>query len=181
MSMIFFVDTKNNVLLHPDAISLCPELALLNDKEVLFIIYAFDYHSPFRQYPERQRLSKAIWQVFQDNPKGFLEPEERSTVLKNGIECYRGLQYDRNVELIEMYNRKIDELLIKLEQAETSSIIKGIRESIDGFRKDIKRIEMEVVESNLVEGQLKNNAKRSWIEKMQSNTKQYKSVIAKKG
>lgn len=181
MSMLFFVDTKNNVLLHPDAVQLCPELALLDDKELLFIIYTFDYHSPFRQYPERQRTSKAIWHVFQDNPEGFLEPEERSTRLKNAIECYRSLQYDRNVELIEMYNRKIDELLIKLEASDTSTIIKGIRESIDGFRKDIKRIEMEVTENNLVEGQLKNNAKRSWLEKMQNNIKQYKSVIAKKG
>lgn len=181
MSMVFYADTKNNVLLHPDAIQLCPELALLDDKDILFIIYAFDYHSPFRQYPERQRLSKAIWQVFQDNPKGYLEPEERSTQLRNAIECYKSLQYNRNIELIEMYNRKIDELLVKLEATDVSNIIKSLRESIDGFRKDVKRIEMEVTEANLVEGQLKNNAKRSWLEKMQSNIKQYKSVIAKKG
>lgn len=180
MSYLFYSDIKNNIVLHPDCVKLSPELGLLNDKEILFIILAFDYNSIYRQFPERQRVSKAIWHVFGDNKPELLLPEKRKKNISTAIEIYKSLQYNRNIELIEMYNNKIDELIILLE-VETSNIgIKNATESIDRFKKLIKGIEQEVLEEKLIEGQIKGKGELSWLERMQQNQKAYNSMIAKK-
>lgn len=180
MSMLFYCDTKNNIVLHPDVVKLSPELGLLTDKEVLFIVLAFDYNSIYRQFPERQRLSKAIFHVWGDNKPELLDPNKRPKRIVNAIEEYRSLQYNRNIELVEMYNRKIDDLLNLLELENTPTAIKNLTESIDRFRKDIQRIETEVVEQKLMDGELKGNLKLSFLERLQQNQKMYKSVIAKR-
>jgi hypothetical protein len=79
-----------------------------------------------------------------------------------------------------MYNRKIDDLLNLLELENTPTAIKNLTESIDRFRKDIQRIETEVVEQKLMDGELKGNLKLSFLERLQQNQKMYKSVIAKR-
>jgi hypothetical protein len=107
MSYLFHLDQKNNTILHPEAVRLCPELGLLNEKEVLFIILAFDYNSIYKQYPERQRLSKAIWHVFGDNNPKFLEEDKREKRIQAAINAYKSLQYNRNEELISIYQQKI--------------------------------------------------------------------------
>jgi hypothetical protein len=178
--MLFYCDTKNNIVLHPDVVKLSPELGLLTDKEVLFIVLAFDYNSIYRQFPERQRLSKAIFHVWGDNKPELLDPIKRPKRIANAIEEYRSLQYNRNIELVEMYNRKIDDLLNLLELENTPTAIKNLTESIDRFRKDIQRIETEVVEQKLMDGELKGNLKLSFLERLQQNQKMYKSVIAKR-
>ena len=180
MSYLFYIDSKNNKILHPDVIKLEPSLNLLDEKELLFIILSYDYNSMFRQFPERQRISKAIWHVYGDNKPELLNEESRSHRIKSAIEVYKSLQYNRNIELVEMYNKKIDSLIFKIEDEESDSALKRIRESIDGFRKDIRKLEEEIVEQKLMEGEIKGNVKLSWLEKLQQNQKLYKSLIAKK-
>ena len=166
MSYLIYCDLKNNIVLHPDVLKLSPELGLLTDKEVLFIVLAYDYNSIYRQFPERQRVSKAIWHVWQDNMPNILDEEKRPQKLKKGIEAYKSLQYNRNIELVEMYNRKVDELLRILEEDSSTTGIKNAMDSIDRFRKAIRAIEEEVVEEKLMDGELKGNVKMSWLEKM---------------
>jgi len=180
MSYLFYIDHKNNKVLHGDVVKLSPELALLSSEEVLFIILAYDYNSIYRQFPEKQRVSKAIWHVYNDNVPNLLNEEKRPQRIKSAIEAYKGLQYNRNIELVEMYNRKIDELL-KLLEAETSTTgIKNNMDSIDKFRKAIRSIESEIVEEKLMDGELKGNAQLSWLEKLQANQKMYFAVTAKR-
>jgi len=181
MSYLFYADIKNNIVLHPDVVKLSPELGLLTDKEILFIILCYDYNSIYRQFPERQRVSKAIWHVWQDNMPNILDEEKRPHKLKKGIEAYKSLQYNRNIELVEMYNRKIDDLLKILEKDESTTGIKNNMDSIDRFRKALRAIEEEVVEEKLMDGELKGNVKLSWLEKLQSNQKMYFAVTAKRG
>lgn len=181
MSYLFYADIKNNIILHPDVLKLSPELGLLTDKEALFVILAFDYNSIFRQFPERQRISKAIWAVFQDNVPNLLDEDKRPQKIKKAIEAYKSLQYNRNIELVEMYNKKIDALLRILEEENSASGIKNSMESIDRFRKAIRAIEEEIVEEKLIDGELKGSAKLSWLEKLQSNQKMYFAVTAKRG
>ena len=111
MSYLFYADVKNNKVLHPDVVKLSPELALLSSEEVLFIILAYDYNSIYRQFPEKQRVSKAIWHVYNDSVPNLLNEEKRPQRIKSAIEAYKSLQYNRNIELVEMYNKKIDDLL----------------------------------------------------------------------
>jgi len=180
MSYLFFADLKNNILLHPDVVKLSPELGLLSKDEVLFIVLAYDYNSIYRQFPERQRITKAIWHVWQDNKPDILNEDKRPQRIKSAIQAYKALQYNRNIELVEMYNRKIDELLRLLEGEISTTGIKNNMESIDKFRKAIRAIELEVVEEKLMDGELKGNAQLSWLEKMQSNEKMYRAVTAKR-
>lgn len=180
MSYLFFIDEKNNKVLHPDVVSLVPELALLDEKELMFIILCYDYNSPLRQFPEEQRVGKAIWRAYGDNVPA-LHKDKRSERIKKAIEAYKSLQYNRNIELIELYNRKIDEQMQILEGDSSVSGNKNALENIDRFKKSIKAIEAEVVEEKLLDGELKGKVRLSFLEKMQSNINMYNSVIAKKG
>lgn len=180
MSYLIYCDLKNNIVLHPDVLKLSPELGLLDNKEVLFLVLAYDYNSIFRQFPERQRVSKAIWHVYQDNVPELLNEEKRSQRIKSAIEAYKSLQYNRNIELVELYNRKIDEQMQILSEDKSSTGTKNASENIDRFRKLIRAIETEIVEEKLIDGELKGNVKMSWIEKMQSNQKMYYAVTAKR-
>lgn len=181
MSYLFFVDLKNNKVLHPDVVKLKPELALLNDKEVLFIILAYDYNSIYRQFPERQRISKAIWHVFQDNVPTLLNEEQRPQRIKSAIEAYKSLQYNRNIELIELYNRKLDEQMLLLEEERSSTGAKNINDNIDRFKKAIRSIELEVIEEKLMDGELKGATRLSFLDKMQQSEKMYFAITAKRG
>lgn len=181
MSYLFYIDQKNNKVLHPDVISLEPQLALLTDKEVLFIILAFDYNSIYRQFPERQRVSKAISHVWNDNKPELLNEDKRPKRISAAIEAYKSLQYNRNIELVEMYNKKIDDLLNILDADISTTGIKNAMDSIDKFRKAIREIEKEVVEEKLMDGELKGKTELSFLEKMKGNIKMYKSVTAKRG
>lgn len=180
MSYLFYIDPKNNKVLHPDVVKLSPELALLNDKEVLFIILAYDYNSIYRQFPERQRLSKAIRHVYQDNVPTLLNEDMRPQKIKLAIEAYKSLQYNRNMELIELYNRKLDEQMLLLEEERSSTGTKNISDNIDRFKKAIRAIESEVIEEKLMDGELKGNLQLSWLEKLQSNQKMYFAITAKR-
>tara|TARA_R110000822_G_scaffold67329_1_gene164018 strand:+ start:6795 stop:7316 length:522 start_codon:yes stop_codon:yes gene_type:complete len=171
---------KNNIVLHPDCVKLSPELGLLTDKEVLFIILAYDYNSIYRQFPERQRVSKAIFHVWQDNKPELLNEDKRPKRISAAIEAYKSLQYNRNIELVEMYNKKIDELLNILDNDNSTTGIKNAMDSIDKFRKAIKGIEAEIIEQKLMEGELKGQTRLSFIEQKKSNQKMYLSITAKR-
>lgn len=181
MSLLFYADVKNNIILQPDVVKLEPQLSLLTDKEVLFIVLAFDYDSIYRQFPEQQRVSKAIFHVFGDNKPELLLPEKRNKRISNAIEAYRSLQYNRNLELIEMYNKKIDDLLRILDEDNSNNGIKNSMDSIDKFRKAIQGIEREVIEQKLIDGQLKGKTELGHLEKLKANQKMYKAVTTKKG
>lgn len=180
MSYLFFADIKNNIVLHPDCVKLAPELALLSKDEILFIILAYDYNSIYRQFPERQRVSKAIWHVFSDNVPDLLDENRRPKRIKLAIETYKSLQYNRNIELVEMYNKKIDELLQLLEKDNSATGIKNNMESIDKFRKAIRAIESEVYEEKLIDGELKGSTRLSFLEKMQQSQKMYLAITSKR-
>lgn len=180
MSLLFYADVKNNIILQPDVVKLEPQLALLTDKEVLFIVLAFDYDSIYRQFPEQQRVSKAIFHVFGDNKPELLIPDRRSKRIVNAIEAYRSLQYNRNLELIEMYNKKIDDLLRILDEDNSTTGIKNSMDSIDKFRKAIQGIEREVIEQKLMDGQLKGKTELSFMDRLKSNKKMYNAVTAKR-
>lgn len=180
MSYLFLIDERKKTVLHPFAIKLCPELAVLTEKEVLFIIMAFDYDSPYKQFPERQRLVKAIFEVWGDNKPDILDENKRDKKLKLGIEAYKSLQYNRNQELVNIYNRKIESTQELILGEASPTQLKNYREIISGFRKDIRELETEIVESSIKQSELKGDRELSLLEDWQGNTKQYALMIAKK-
>lgn len=180
MSYLFLIDEKKKTVLHPFAVKLCPELAVLTEKEIIFLICAFDYNSPFKQFPERQRLSKAIFFAFGDNVPELLEEEKRPKKIKLAIEAYKSLQYNPNQELIATYQKKIDLAQSKILDEDTPTRLKNLREIISGFRNDIRELQTEVVAQSIVEAELKGDRELSLLEQWQSNKKMYDSIRYKK-
>jgi hypothetical protein len=180
MSYLFLIDEKKKAILHPYAVKLCPELAVLTDKEVLFIILAFDYNSPYRLMNDRDRLSKSIWEVWGDNKPDVLDESKRSKKLQLGIEAYKSLQYNPNQELIAVYQKKIQQAQSQIMGEDAPTRLKNLREIISGFRKDIHDLQTEVIASNILESELKGDRELSLLESWQSNIDMYNSLRTSK-
>ena len=176
MSYLFLIDEKKKTVLHPYAIKLCPELAVLTEQEILFLIFAFDYDSPFKQFPERQRLSKAILHVYGDNVPTLLEEEKRPKKIKLAIEAYKSLQYDSNQELIATYQKKIEMAQQQILDEDAPTRLKNLRDIISGFRKDIHDLQTEVVAKSVLQAELKGDRELSLLEDMMASQKRYNAV-----
>lgn len=176
MSYLFYIDEKSSVVLRPECYKLSPELSVLSEKEILLIVLAFDYHSIYRQFPPHERIRKAMFHVFEAYLPDMLE----KTSIKLAINAYKGLQYDRKIELAEQYQKKIDKLLDTLDVDDSPTSIEKTTKAIDSLRKNIIALENEVAESIMNKGQIKGNQELSWFEELQSNQKYYKSLWERK-
>lgn len=167
--MLFYIDEKELTVLHPDAVKLCPELGVLSDKEVAFIVLAYDYKSPFRQYPERQREQQAMWKVFGMDQPNLLT--KHSIVVAK--EKYISLQYDPKITLVATFYKKIDSLSRSMEAEESPSKLKNIIENIDTLKSMITKYENEIDADVQKKGVIKGGASLSWLEEAQKNMKKY--------
>lgn len=166
---LFYVDEKDLVILHPDAVRLCPELGLLSEKEVAFLVLAYDYKSPFKQYPERVREQQAMWKVFGMDQPNLLT--KHSMIV--GKEKYISLQFNRKIEYIKTFTKKIEQLTRELESAATATEIRKISENIASLENQIVKWENEVDTDVQNKGVIKGGASLSWLEEGQRNMKQY--------
>ena len=176
MSLLFYIDEQNAVVLRPDCARLCPELTGVSDKELLMIILVYDNYSPFRQWPEAERKRKAMVMVYGENMDELFEKQ----IVKNAITAYKSLQYDPKIELQITYQKKIDKMLELMEMDESPTSNKKTLETIDLFRKAIKELEDEVIKSTLEKGQIKGGHELSFLEDIMKSQKYFKSVIEKK-
>lgn len=176
MSYLIDIDEKNNVILRPACYKLSPELSAISEKELLFIILAYDYFSIYRQYPEHDRIRKAMFHVFNDNIPKILEKPS----VKLATEAYKGMQYSPKIELCRRYERKIDKMLDLLDDDDSPTSIEKTTKAIDSLRKNILSLEQEVSEAVLNKGAIKGGMELSFLEEIMQNKKYYESVIAKK-
>lgn len=175
MSYLYYIDTSNNLILHPDAIFLCEELRVLDDKEIALIIYAYDYHSPFKQFTESDRRRKALMKVYGTDNKDTFEKEK----IKNAVDAYMSLQYNPKIELGETYKESILALQRKLIDEDDDKVIGKVLKSIELLRKSLRELEAEVYEELIKEGRVVGNASLSYIENRQKNRAAYKNVMRK--
>lgn len=174
MSLLFNLNKKGNAILNKDALKLCPELEYLTDEEILFIILAYDYSSPYRQLPEGDRIRRAIHHSYGNMESNPLDRE----VVKIGIERYRSLQYDPKRELIRTYKKKLNTLDRALEQAEQASVMKNIISTQKEIIKSIDALEDEISKNEQEEAQIEGGLKNSYLEKMMRSREVYKDVIS---
>lgn len=176
MSYLFYVDEKNNAVLHPEIVKLIPSFRALSEKEVLFIVLCYDYHSPYKQHPEHQRKRKAMLHAFDYEDKDLIE----SSRMQVAITDYISLQYDRRIETARGYEKKIDNLVASIQEEDNPKKIREIDEAVDSLQRRIRALQNEVSEQIQKEGVVKGNAKLSYIEKVMSNRKHFLAVTAKK-
>lgn len=170
MSYLFYVDEKNSCLLRPECYKLCPELSVLSEKDVLFIVMAFDYHSIYRQFPEHERIRKAMFHVYEKYDPSMLQ----NTSIKLGIEAYKSLQYDRKIDFAERLNKKIDRMLDLIDE-DDKDVTKRAKE-VNDVRIIINGLENEISNAVVSKGQLRGDSELSWLEELQSNKKYYLSL-----
>lgn len=184
MSYLISIDGKKNIVLRPACIQLYPELATLDELELVFLVKAFDYHyKPLRRYNEMDRVRRAMLDTWGDNKPRLIEDIESkdpSRRINICINAYKALQYNPKIEQAEAYQRKINELQEKLADADGPTEIKNILSSQELLRKQISSLENEILEDVISEGQLKGDQELSYLEVLQRNPKLYKAVQERK-
>lgn len=183
MSLLFTVDTKENVILRPDCYRLCPELSALNEKEMLVIILVYDDWSPLRRYNERDRITRALLMVYNDNnPKLLKALEERPAHdrITNAINAYNSLQYNPKAELVKKYQDTISDLQESINANLGDRELQSKLSNIDRLRKSIMALEQEITDDIIAQGKLQGDAELSYLENMQANKKLYESVTKRK-
>lgn len=177
MPYLFYIDKKNNTVLHEDCVRLIPELGTLNEQETLVIVLAYDYHSPYHQFPLEDRQRKALIHVYKgSSPEGFFKKKK----IEVAIEAYKSLQYNHKRETIIKYREKVDLLTDLLMDTNEEKKIKEITSSTKELRRYIKELEEEVDSDVFEEGKITGNKELSWLEQMKENQDYYKSVIKPK-
>ena len=174
MSYLFYIDERQNLLLHPEVVKLCISFQALSEKEILYIVLAYDYNSIYKQFPEHERKRKAMWHAFEDNEQDLIESDR----IKMAAEDYMSLQYNPKIEVARGFQKKIDALMIEL--SEEGSSVKKVSDDIDALQKRIRVLEAEVDEKTVGDGVIKGQMTLSYLEKIMSNAKHFKSVTAKK-
>lgn len=164
MSYIFKLDFQKRIVLNRECVKLCPELYKLPNDEFITIILAYDYHSPYHQFPLEERLRKACRHVYGDDSKNF---EKKKRVL-TAIKLYKSLQYDYRRELIDTYRSKIFYLQNELEDTTDNKEIGLILDSITKLGVSIEKMQREIEKTDDYVD-IKGGTKLSLLEKLQEN------------
>lgn len=171
MRPLFDIDEQNNVVLHKQCYRLCPELEAIDENELIYIIKAYDYNSPYRQFPVEQRKRKALVDVYGTmSPKD--NPEDKNTVVA-AMNAYKGLQYDVRRDLIQGYTTKIAHLQDLLMDENGASLIKSFSESIERLEKQITKMDEEI-KNDIASSDIKGGGELSFLESMQDNLKAWR-------
>lgn len=172
---LFSINKKGTILLHPDALQLCPELAILEEKEARFIILAYDYESPFNQMPEEDRIHRAINLTYGVE----LSPDLKSKKFKNAIDAYKSLQYNPKRQLIKVYEHKLITLSTDLEKTNSSIEIKRILDSQKQIRVSLAELTNELSEQD-EQRHIRGGGQLSFIEELHRNKEEYNRVTKPK-
>jgi hypothetical protein len=176
MSYLFYVDEYDNKILRPECLKLCEELRVLSHQEVAAIVYAYDYHSIFKQYPEQDRKRKALIKVFGSSDKDIFE----NLKIKAGVEAYMSLQYNPKIELVATYQESISSLSQELRKAKDEKEFSRITKSIETCRKYLRELDSEVYDDAVKEGVVMGGASLSYLEIIQKNKVLYDTITKAK-
>lgn len=169
MATLFQLDKENSAILHPECAKLCPELKKLTKDELLFVILAYDYKSPYHSFPEDERIRKAERQVWSNKDEKY----SSSVRVKNAIGAYRSLQYDTRRETIRNYREKIVSLNKQLMEETSPTKIKTIADTIKLLESEAEKTQ-ESVDKTELDYHLRGGGKKSLIEEMQENRELFK-------
>ena len=168
--MLFTLTLDKQAVLRPECYQLSPMLKMLDASQILYIILAHDYHSPYRQLPREEAKRSARVQVY-----GNLEGQdpEKGDIMYSAIRAYMSLQYDSKRETIQVYVEKTKRLQNDLIRTESSTEINKILKSIALLEKASEEIQGEIDKDEDML-QLEGDGKLSFLEKMQQSRDLYK-------
>lgn len=176
MSTLFYVDSAKGAVLHPEVAKLCDSFMALNEKEILYVILAYDYNSIYRQFPEHERHRKAMWTAFNENESELIKSHRILTAAHD----YVSLQYNPKVEVARSYQKKIDKYLSEIDTDDSPTSVKKKMDVIKELRVNIKELENEVEAAAIKKGMVKGKQELSYLEELMSNRRNYLAVTAQK-
>ncbi len=176
MSMLFYVDEFNNVVLHPEIIKLCPSLAALSEKEVCYIVKAYDYEGPYKQFPDNDRRRQAMFNVFGENEHDLVNSQR----ILDAATDYVSLQYSSKLETCKIYQQKIDKYQQQLLVDENPNSTKKICDAIDDLTKRIATLRGDYDKEIQKRGVIKGKMNLSRLETVMGNRNHWLSIIEKK-
>lgn len=170
---LFSINKKGTKILHPDAYKLCPELKNLEEDELLAIILAYDYYSPYRQLPLDERLRRAKAQVYKGKDTDLWERKK----IKDAVDMYLSLQYDPRHESIRVYQDKIASIHEKIRETEDHGLLINLGKLNKEFRKQLLEIEQELLMEDEKDAvQLQGKGSLSLLERLLRNQERYNEI-----
>lgn len=173
--MLFRVNKDNQIIIHTQAIKLCPLLRKVSKEDLAYIVMAYDYRSPFHQLPTEDRYRRAS-----DRAYGTIDKvEEANTKLSRHIEEYMSLQYDERRETLRSYQDKLKLLRMHLQNETSSREMKNLDETIMRFMERCEEIQKIIDQDDNIQ-QLIGGGNATFLERWQKNMRKYKEEQAQK-
>jgi hypothetical protein len=169
---LFAFDKSEKVILNPDAIKLAPGLKKLKSAELLFVVLAYDYESPYHQFDEGERILKAKRTAFGSADEDI----SKNKVLEKGIEEYKSLQFNVERENQLSYQAKIAQLRLQLYDSFEAKKIKEITQTIEYLNDEINKIQ-EKLDLDATTSFTSAGESITFIERWQLNQKKYKAKM----
>lgn len=155
--MRLFDIEKGRLILNPTALWI-PELKKLwtRDKtkekadayaEISYIVFMYDYRSPYRDYAEQNRGQKILTDCFPDNPDW--KPDD---AVKKAIKRFREFQSTANSRLLgaaKIAADKLTEYFIAVDPNSATEIVRNLKElgtvvkSLDALEKQVQKEQLE--------------------------------------
>jgi len=171
MSYLIYINEKSGEILHPDAVKLFPGFKRLTENEILYIVLAYDYCSPYSHFTLDDRRRRATMHVWNDNKLPELDKRQD---IQFAIDVYKSLQYNPKEELAKTLQRRVEQLSGSIEDG--SAAVEKTVKDIRLLRDEIKSLENEVLIAYQEEGKLIGGGQRSFLETLQKNKELYESV-----
>jgi len=168
---VFRVDKNFKTILNPEAAKLVPELSVLDNDWLLYVILVADYvDGPYRKKPLEDRRSLALKRVFKDKNVNIDSKE-----ILNAIDSYKSLVFDIRRETRDVYMQKVR--LYQKELMSPSLEIKRMKELDNGiqFLEDrIEKIDTSLEADEINDMKLKGDKQLSYIEIWQLRQKEFR-------
>lgn len=174
---LFSLNKKGTVVLHEDAMRLCPIFFTLDTKELLFLVLAVDYYSPYRQLNKEERYRRANVEVFKDvRDKPWMEEK-----IAKAIREYEAIQYDSRMEQMRTYQEKIDTINAAIRESNDPRQIKDYININKDLRKSKEELEKEIVMAEEQDAiQLYGKGSLSLLERLVRNKEKYEAIVTNK-
>jgi hypothetical protein len=161
--MLFTLNKRNSIVLRPEAIKLVPAFKDLTKDEQLFMILFMDYHSPYHQLPDRERLEKCLRHVYKTRNKKI--PKH----VTEACEKYSELQYDERRAMITVFQQKIQLLKQRFERENDSKLLIELTTTMEKLQKRCEVLQREINFDEQTDAVLYGRDGKSLIEIFQEN------------
>lgn len=167
---LYRINKKGDTLLHPDAVKLTIYLKKISKEHLLFIIRAYDYHSPLHQYAKSERILRAKRLTFKTE---HYDPSEKDPNFNEAVEEYLSLQYDSNRETIDVLKSKVVDLQNEIKSERDLKRLGTLYDVVANTNKFIKNLQYQVDTTEDAE-EIMGKGEISLIERWQLNQLQRK-------